>query len=373
MKKKQILNYILLSIFLFFLYAPNISILFLNNKVKNENLENRKLAEMPSFNIDTITTFPKLFEEYYNDNLPYRYYIVTNWRNMHYKIFDESLDDKVLIGKNENNEPWLFYDNFKKDDEISFIDGRKIVKQEDIEKNLNRMKEETEKLKAKKIDLFYILCPNKSTIYSQYLPSTVSVSEDYFSQVYKYLKENGVNNIYYSIDLLKEASKEHETYYRTDTHWNSYGAFVYIKEIINNLYGKEILKETDIEETFFDSFNKDLHKFMGISINIKENKLVVSYNNKNTITPKKIDTNNGYAEYYENKNYLINETVFLIGDSFTTAASQYFVSIYKEVIIVKFNATKYDKMLVDMFKPDKIFYLRVERSLPDSLNFEFID
>lgn len=373
MKKKKTLNIILISIFIFFLYIPSVTYIFLKNKITTENLENRTLAPRPSFSIDTITSFPKQFEDYYNDHLPYRNNIVINWRNLHYKIFDESLDDKVLIGKNENNEPWLFYDNIKKDDEISFIDGRKTVTQEEMDTNLRRIKEETQKLKDKKIDLYYIICPNKSTIYSQYLPKIVNISEDYFIKIYNYLKDNGVNNLYYSVDLLKEASKIHETYYRTDTHWNSYGAFLYVKDILNGIYGKEILKETSIEESFFDSNDRDLHKFMGISIKIKENKLNVSYENKKSLTPKRVETNNGYAEVFENKDYLINETVLLVGDSFTTASSPYFISLYKKVIRVQFNWTKYDKELVEMFNPDKIFYIRVERSLPESLNFEFID
>ena len=107
MKNKKVLNYIYIVIFISVLYIPTISHIFLKDYIKTKNVEKRVLAEKPNLNINNIESYPKQYDDYYNDHIPYRSFIVNNWRNLHYLIFDESLDDRVIIGKNEKNEPWL--------------------------------------------------------------------------------------------------------------------------------------------------------------------------------------------------------------------------------------------------------------------------
>ena len=80
----------------------------------------------------------------------------------------------------------------------------------------------------KNIDLYYVVVPNKSSVYYEFLPNNIHVSEDYFDTVYKKMKnEKAINNLYYNLDLLRKMKSEHETYYRTDTHWTDFGAYIY--------------------------------------------------------------------------------------------------------------------------------------------------
>ncbi len=372
MKKNKNKNIILIIIFIFFLYVPTISYILLKDNIQNVNYEKRKLAEMPKLSISTIDKFPKKFDKYFNDHLPYRSYIVNNWRNLNYLLFNDSIGNIVLVGKNKNNENWLFYDNIKNGDAISFIDGRKKVVQEDLDLFLSTVKEETKKLKKKNVDLYYVFCPNKSSVYSQNLPNNVNVEEDYLKIVYNYLIDNNVKNFYYAIDLLKDASKKYETYYRTDTHWNNYGSYIYIQDFINKLYKKEILENPIVKQSFIYSNNKDLHKLMGVSVKIKENNTEISYSNKRKPTSKDIKLKKGIAIVYENDKYLLDETILLVGDSFTGFSNEYLSSIYKKIIKVPYKVYTPEDKLIEKYHPDKLIYIRVERSAPKSLIYKFL-
>ena len=272
-------NKVLLIIFIFALYVPTITFFFIKNNINYDNNEKRKLAEKPTLSLSKIQSYPKEFDLYYNDNLPYRNYIIKNWRTMNYLIFNEAIDERVLIGKNELNEPWLFYDN-KKDDEISYINGKKTVDEKKINNIANVIKLQTKKLKDKDIDLYYIIAPNKSSVYSEYLPKNVEVKDDYFEKAYKLIKNKGITNVYYDLNILKESKKNFETYYRTDTHWNDYGTYIYIKNILNKIYKKNLFLNEKISQEVVDSNSGDLHTFLGVSVNIKDTQTNVDFSNK---------------------------------------------------------------------------------------------
>ena len=371
MKKNKVINYILISIFIFILYIPTISHFFLKDYIKSDNLENRNLASKPELQFKSITDYPQLWDSYYNDNLPYRNYIVNNWRNINYILFRKSLDNRIIIGKNKKNETWLFYDNIEDKDEISYIDGRKKVNQAELDYTINQMKQQTQQLKKMNIDIYYIIGPNKSTVYSQNLPSQVNVKKDYFLKVHDYLKDNGINNLFYSVSILKKAGKKHETYYRTDTHWNDYGTYIYTKELIKRIYNKDIVGNQKIHEKYIKSTGKDLHNFTGLSLKILENNIEVSYSN-NKIKKEHIEEDYGSVNIYKNKNYKLDETILLIGDSYNKALVKHLCAIYKKVIQFQINSSKYDEKVLRQYHLDKIFYIRVERSTPESLNFEFV-
>ena len=368
---KKNFNYYYLSVFLFFLYAPTILFFFFkdNSSINNEN---RNLSSKPELSFKNILNYPKQYDDYYNDNLPFRNNIINNLRNLHFILFKESIDDRVVIGKNEKNETWLFYDSIIDHDDLSCIDGRREVDNDLIDELSNKMKEQTKKLKDKGIDLYYIVGPNKSTIYSNYLPKSIVVKDDYFSKVNDILKNKDVNNLYYSIDLLKDSSKEYETYYRTDTHWNQYGSYIYLKEILKEIYNDDVLKYDKLDSKFINSFGKDLHNFLGVSFSIKDNDINIKYEN-DKIEEEKINDDLGNYTIYQNDEYVKDETVLLIGDSFTEGIVKHIVQIYKNVIWIHTNNMSYSEEVLDKYDISKIFYVVVERKTPNNLFIDFIE
>ena len=178
--------------------------------------------------------------------------------------------------------------------------------------------------------------------------------------------------LYYNLDLLRNEKNNHEVYYRTDTHWTDYGAYIYIKDLINNIYNKKIYENENILEKYINSYGMDLHNFFGVSFKIKDTKTTVNYKNKVDIKPKKIIKPYGYIEIYDNNNYKLDETILIIGDSFTNNSTKFLTSIYKKTIRIYLNDTEYDSHILDEYKVNKIFYIRNERFTLDSLGFEFV-
>lgn len=369
MKENKKTNYIFLAIFLFMLYAPTTSFFFLKDVVGEENLEKRTLTEKPILSFSNLADFPKQWDAYYNDHLPYRNQIVTNWRNMHFVLLNESVSDRVIVGKDSNNESWLFYNDKKDGDEISFIDGRKKLDTKVLDDVANKVKGETDKLKDKGMGLYYIVGPNKSVIYSKNLPSQIGVKDDYFVAANNYFQKNGVENIFYSPETLKNAAEEHEVYWRTDTHWNDYGGYVYVRELMKKIYGEDVIGDRSVAERYIDTNHHDLHGFTGLSLAIKDNDVQVSYGYE----PRAAKETVGKSEInvYENENYLKDETVLLLGDSFTSSTVKHFASTYRKTVVLKLNDSAYDKKLLEQYQPSKVFCVRVERKTPAALIFSF--
>ena len=99
-----------ITIFLTIVVSPPFTYFFLGRYVDAGNYENRNVASKPTLTIENYHVFPEEYEEYYNDNIPYRNQLITFNNSIDYYLFKQSSSDKVFIG----NDGWLFYCN--KDD-----------------------------------------------------------------------------------------------------------------------------------------------------------------------------------------------------------------------------------------------------------------
>lgn len=373
--KSNKIDFIIVTIFIFILFIPSISYFFLKPYINDDttNTENRELAKKPEFNIKTITEYPKNYEAYYNDNLPYRNKLITIWRDINFVAFKKSYDDRVVIGKDESKENWLFYDNLNDGDPLSYITAKRSYSDNELKSTLDEMNYQTEKLKSIGISLYYFIIPNKSTVYAKYLPKNITVKESSFNLMYNYLISNNITNIYYPYDILCDKNNMFETYYRTDTHWNKYGAYLVLNSKLRQIYGQDQILIPEISGEYTYSFNGDLKKFMGIDSKIKDNDVKVKYNNSDSIVENIEENEFGKVEIYNNDKYLKDETILIVGDSYTNNSVDYLSSVYKKTIRVYLNNTEYDPSFIEKYKPDKIFLIRVERHSYEGLNLKFVE
>lgn len=88
--------------------------------------------------------------------------------------------------------------------------------------------------KARGITLIVVVAPNKETIYSNKVPSEIQKLGDE-SRLDLLLQMFSESDPPIVIDLrkpLQEARADAQVYYKTDTHWNAYGAYVAYREIL---------------------------------------------------------------------------------------------------------------------------------------------
>ncbi|MCH2084046.1 MAG: hypothetical protein MK226_16740 [Saprospiraceae bacterium] len=181
-------------------------------------VEQRKLAEMPIFNISHLDPFPKDFEPYYNDHFKWKNYFVQANNYLNYYTFKKSaLPEQVVVGKNG----WLF----KGGHQLDVHRGKFQLSEKELQQTVQeilRRKNEIEAMGAK----FYLsIAPLKANIYPEYLPdNTVPLNPStYTQQLIHAIQEEGITYIDL-FDLMASLKEEQLLYLKTDHHWNNFAS-----------------------------------------------------------------------------------------------------------------------------------------------------
>lgn len=350
MKKNDIT---ILLTFIFFLIGPTIIYWFVKTKMDLNNYENRILYSRPEFTFVNITSFPSDYEKYFNDKLPFKNEIRKIRSLINYKVFNISSNERVIIGKNN----WFFYDSSLVGDGDSISDYRNttLFSSNDVNDIIAKMYNVKEQLKQKNIQLYVIVPPNKENVYADHLEKIISKNKSRKSRT-EYLidkiNETGNLSIIYPKTELIEGREQYETYFKYDSHWNSYGAYLGVEKLM-----KEIDKDYKIEFENIDyiNYDGDLAK-----MNLMANKLYSKEPDVKFMSNISANCNNLEINYCESSSSR-NETIMLIGDSFSNSMIDYLTKIYKRSVFVERG--NYNFNLIETYKPNIIVYEVVERQL----------
>ena len=96
---------ILIVLFAGSLVLPGVVWTGFSGRFDTENNENRKLAEFPEVNLESLGDFPEQFEAYYKDHVPFKNDLVKFCNFIDTEVFRNTKIGDVVIG--EDN--WLFY------------------------------------------------------------------------------------------------------------------------------------------------------------------------------------------------------------------------------------------------------------------------
>ncbi|MBQ2433760.1 MAG: hypothetical protein II266_04970, partial [Clostridia bacterium] len=217
--------YILL--FLVLIALPVVTYPYLGAKVDGENFEKRTLAEKPALTIDNFTIFPAQYEAYFNDSLPFRNRMIAANNLIDHKMFRISSVSHVLVG----SDGFLFYHpNGSDGNPIGDYMGTTVYSEQDIKLITHRLLRAQYDLEKQGRKFAVLIAPNKETMYAEeYLPGAKKVNEQSRAdKLYAYLKNTDLHVTFPKAELraVMEAHPDWYTYYKTDTHWNSIGAYV---------------------------------------------------------------------------------------------------------------------------------------------------
>ena len=223
----KIYKYILVTIILFILIIPLTKI---NNAEKSDE-ENRQLAKKwELFNENRFNiNFSKEFDAWINDRFRGRTKILRAYNTCDYFIMGKV--DNNMAFKGEDN--WLFY---KGDESIINFQNRKLYSDEQLTKIRDIINMRKKYLKKYGIDYYIMIVPDKNRVYGEYYPKYIHKLFDYGrgEQLVAYLKENNIDVIY-PLKELTSAKEVGVVYYKYDTHWNTYGAFIGYEEMMSFL------------------------------------------------------------------------------------------------------------------------------------------
>lgn len=229
-----------------------------------------------------------------------------------------------------------------------------------IQTNLDNFEAELTKLGIK---FYFIMPPNKNTIYPEYLEPEIPViaEKSRLSQLMEFQRENGSVKVIDIRDRLNEIKQEETIYYETDTHWNPRGAYEGYRvliEIIQEDFPNVkplALEECEIREN--QKWQGDLSRMSGWleAYSIYE-AILPPINPNSTVRQAKID--DVQFTYYENdSNELPNAIVYR--DSFFTVMQPFLAQNFDELIDIWTYDIDLD--LIKEKQPDMVIFLMTER------------
>jgi len=198
--------------------------------------ENRKAAKKPKLLKMDYERYFKDFKNFYEDTFSFRPDLIFFNNYLRVKLFNVSPVDRVMIGKNG----WLFIKKLKENNrEIDYSRSTEKFSSADLALWGKIFKDRNRWLKDRGIRMFIVIVPNKSTIYSEYLPDNAKIMAKQVrtDQLISYFKDHSEIKI---LDLRKEmlkAKKSKRLYYKTDSHWNWFGTYIGYSKIIKYLSG----------------------------------------------------------------------------------------------------------------------------------------
>ena len=375
-KSKELKIYNIIYIILVF-YLFIFPIIKLDNNEIDEQ-ENRVLSKKSqlitqeginlNFSIET--------QNWLNDHFYKRKYIINKNRKINELITGRIESELAFLGK----EDWIFY---KGDNSIQNYQNMNLFSEEELEKIKNNLILRKKYFNSKNIKYYTFVAPDKNRIYGAYYPDYIKKvnTNGKVKQLQLYLKnkkEEIVPTIIYPYEILLDKSKKDLTYWKNDTHWNTYGAYIGYLELI-----KEIKKDfPDIEEVKEENLNikeelflrEDLLKILSINDEKRINKY------QNTLY-KTLSLKNQSFQYILNKGIngkegLITKSdkkykVLIFRDSFTISLVPYISETFGEVNYVWKQDINEFEDLINSYKPDIVIFEMVERYI-DILKIDFI-
>lgn len=305
------------------------------------------------------------------DNFPLKSYFVKLQARYDYYVFNRSITKDVLVGKND----FLFYWN-----ESTRTNYSKNTNFSDVESEIwcKTLKVKTDFYSKKGILYFFIIAPDKHTIYDTYLPDKVK-KLNYIGPAKKLIetcKSLGVTLID-TVSLLTDY--ENLTYYKYDSHWNHYGASKIAYELNKYFFNKNLKKSFIVnpDKLVFEP-NHDLIRMIGLP---ELAEVVLSYKHDSNCT-------NLYDYAYNNRamwpSYSADHSVKFSKCNYASGKAVIFQDSFgpylQPFISSNFNFSYYiwdypsfdlHNTIINEFKPDVVIEEKVERHLiPYFIDFE---
>ncbi len=271
-KHKYCSGIIITAFFCIIICFPVVSSV-LQIEMSNTGNENRQLNKIPEFYYNTMENYPKEFEAYFNDHFNLRRTLLNLYQWYKIKLLKESPSPKVIMGKDK----WLYYKNTVD----QYRSGRHFR-----EKELGRWRDyllkRSNKLGKRGISYFFIIAPNKASVYPEYIPAKYNrIKEDtHMDQFVEYFMSSPGLAIIDLRSCLGEAKKRFRVYHHTDTHWNHIGIYFAYEDILKKIKQSEYtlspIKFNSFEIVMKDNPGGDLAGMIGDRERIREEDFILT-------------------------------------------------------------------------------------------------
>lgn len=269
------------------------------------------------------------------------------------------------VAEGENG--WLFYKSQVDGDPIGDYEGTNYYNDSELKDILCNAIMTQEKIEGKGIQFEILIAPNKENIYSEYMPDTyVHAEESRTDILVKYLQANGVNVSYSKNEMLAQHLKT-QLYYSYDTHWNQLGAYIGVRNVLENWeieipkLENRTISSSKLKGQYHACAEDDLANMLGLRDIIYNDEIeyVVDDTQKINWETYAEEQGNNSVSHFENKNAIKSATIFLVGDSFRTSMLPSLGEVFSDVYVIHRSA--YTENLLDEIQPDYLIVEYVER------------
>lgn len=194
--------------------------------------ERRMLSRFPSIStgLNSFVDFARGFDAYYQDHFGLRELLIHRYHREMGKRFRNVRLPDVVVGR----DGWFFYSG---EDVLDDLTGALAFEPKEVERLAETVKARRRWLEGQGIFYLVAVAPNKQSIYPEYLPAYVPRTDapSRLDAAVAALNSDPASRIIDLRPILLDAGKEKRLYDKTDTHWNSLGAYVAYREVMKEV------------------------------------------------------------------------------------------------------------------------------------------
>ncbi|EKD37410.1 MAG: AlgJ [uncultured bacterium] len=226
---KKAANTLLVVLFLGFILLPPLGMLIGKQSVWSA-AEKRSLSLLPHLPtaLDEITTFFASLDDYLDDHFGFREFFIHRYQRELDKRFNmTSSSSRVIKGL----DGWYFFNEFNL---LQDFLGLIPLKKDQLETWLARQQEKQTWLQSQGIRYLYMAIPNKQTIYPRYVMDHALARKGTtrFEQLREYTGNRLPDHMIDLHRVLRPEAFAKPLYFKNDSHWNTFGAYVAFREIM---------------------------------------------------------------------------------------------------------------------------------------------
>lgn len=358
--RKELHKTVIICIWGGLLTLPGIAMLLGIGDIYTIN-ENRVRAEMPQVSIAQAFRdngeYCKAVETTFNDNFGIRDLLIRCKNQINYSIFRYS--PELYFGK----DGYFSYYNVVANEQV----GNERMSEEQLKSIVVESENIKKKLQDQGIELKILIPAQKNTVFperAEKFPVKRPSPNAYVRLAEMYKNSTFASNFVDVVPILRKSEETAPTFYRTDFHWNDWGAASAFFEAINQIARERGIEATDtaVELKEFELQNLGQAMSMPSIVPIRESSVTVA--KKKPITSHFVDTEVPFELHWVNDEKApLNGVAVFIGDSYTPPATH------------EFNGT--NSGICDYF--DELYFVHWDNSkgilnnLPEGTKYVFIE
>lgn len=359
---KKIVSIFTVVVFLLICALPIYGLLISGSTEKTG--ENRKLAEWPD------SPDPAGIEAWFNDHFAYRSDMVSLYNRLTASAGTEIVNN-VAIGQ----DGWLYY---TADGSLEDIKREIHYTEDELNAICDAQQAAKDFLESEGIKYYLMFCPDKHTVYPEYLPKDLQGYEGpsrFDGLCEALLSRTDVPVIDTRAAVI--AGKENRTlFYKTDTHWNSCGGYIGYSELMKRVKqdfpNVRVIAESDCTIALNDKWKEgDMAEFIGQADIMTDTDVTYSVNDSTLVKrespyPKTSFDPKRQILCYENPDHPELPSAVIFRDSFSRMMVPLFADSFSKVTIVW--STSILQSIVEGEKPDMVIMEYVERYSGNAVN-----